>query len=202
MIASLSGTVVALEQGSAVVDVSGVGYLVQITGTTSGQLRLNEAVNLFTSLIVREDSFTLFGFNEIAEQRLFDLLRSVSGVGPKSALAILGALSVDQIIDAVASENDSAFKAVTGVGPKTAKLIGVTLAGKLGPSTGGAVASSNPAQATVMAALVGLGWNERNAKDAVGAAIKVLGAAAGENELLKFSLAQLGASKSIGATDE
>lgn len=202
MIASLSGNVVALESGSAVIDVSGVGYLVLISKGTSAELRLNNSAFLFTSLIVREDGFTLFGFLNGAELKVFDLLRSVSGVGPKSALAILGELSVDEIIDAVASENDSAFKAVTGIGPKTAKLISVTLAGKLAGSNRSSTVRVNDGLSSVIGALTGLGWNERSAIDAANAAVQDLGAKAGTNELLKLALSNLGASKTIGARDE
>lgn len=202
MIASLSGTVVAIETGNTVVDVSGVGYLVQVTAATARALNINESVTFFTSLVVREDGFTLFGFRSAAEQKVFDLLRSVTGVGPKSALAILGDLSVDQIIDAVSSENDSAFRAVSGVGPKTAKLLVLTLSGKLVSSGGASATSSSPDLSTVVSALTGLGWNERTASEAATRASKVLGLNAPSNELLKLALANLGASKSVGAADE
>lgn len=202
MIASLNGTIVSLESGSAVIDVSGVGYLVQLTSATASQLLINSPAYLFTSFVVREDGFTLFGFATVAEQKVFDLLRSVSGVGPKSALAILGELSVDQIVDAVAAENDAAFKAVTGIGPKTAKLISVTLAGKLGATFGAAGKSVGSDLSVVINALTGLGWNERSASEAVSLASKQLGASASVNDLLKNSLSRLGASKSVGTSDE
>ena len=186
MIASLNGRVVALESSSAVIDVSGVGYLVQITPTTARTLSVDHSAFLHTALIVREDGFTLFGFTTVAEQKIFDLLRSVSGVGPKSALAILGELSVDQIVDAVA----------------TAKLISVTLAGKLGKSASQTRSASGSDLSVVIAALTGLGWNERNALEAASKASDALGAAASTNNLLKAALAQLGSAKSIGASDE
>ena len=202
MIASLNGRILALESSSAIVDVSGVGYLVQITPATARTLAVEHSAFLFTAMIVREDGFTLFGFTTVAEQKIFDLLRSVSGVGPKSALAILGELSVDQIVDAVAQENDAAFKAVSGIGPKTAKLITVTLAGKLGNSAARAKSSAGSDLSVVVAALTGLGWNERSALEAASKASDALGASASTNNLLKAALAQLGSSKSIGASDE
>ena len=202
MIASLTGKIVALDSTSAVVDVSGVGYLVQITQAAGRSLKLNENVLLYTSLIVREDAFTLFGFETVAEQKVFDLLRSVSGVGPKSALAILSELSVEQIIEAVSQENDAAFKAVSGVGPKTAKLISVTLAGKLGSNSKPAISTKNFDLTAVISALTGLGWNERSAIDAASQASSTLGAGANTNELLKAALSQLGSSKSIGSGDD
>lgn len=202
MIASLNGTVVSLESGNAVIEVSGVGYLVQLTSSTALQLRVNSPAFLFTSFVVREDGFTLFGFATVAEQRVFDLLRSVSGVGPKSALAILGELSVDQIVDAVAAENDAVFKAVSGIGPKTAKLISVTLAGKLGATSASAGKTIANDLSFVINALTGLGWNERSASEAASQASKQLEAGASVNELLKNALSRLGASKSVGASDE
>lgn len=203
MIASLNGTVIALEQSSAVIDVAGVGYLVIISPSTSAQLSLGSSSLIYTSLVVRDDGFTLFGFLSATNQKLFDLLRSVTGVGPKSALAILGELSVNQIIDAVSVENDSVFKAVSGIGPKTAKLIVLTLAGKLGSTpTSSTTKASGNAVAIVVEALVGLGWNERIAIDAANQAVKELGLSAKSSELLKFALSNLGTGKSIGARDE
>jgi Holliday junction DNA helicase RuvA len=202
VIASLTGNVVALDSGSAVIDVSGVGYLVQISQTTSAALKLHSSTSLYTALIVREDGFTLFGFLDSAEQKVFDLLRSVSGVGPKSALAILGVLSVDQIAVAVAQANDAAFKAVSGIGPKTAKLIVVTLAGKMGNSKANASVVDPNDSAIVISALTGLGWNEKTAIDAANRAAAELGKSANTNEILKFALSSLGSSKSVGASDE
>ena len=202
VISSLNGRIIALDSSSAVVDVSGVGYLVQITASTSRSLKLDHSAFLFTSLIVRDDGFTLFGFMTLAEQRIFDLLRSVTGVGPKSALAILGDLSVEQIVESVAKENDAAFKAVSGIGPKTAKLIIVTLAGKLGSSVERSKDSVGSELSVVITALIGLGWNERSAINAASKASDVLGANSSTNDLLKAALAQLGSSKSVGASDE
>jgi Holliday junction DNA helicase RuvA len=120
---------------------------------------------MLTVLIVREDSLTLFGFLDSMELETFDLLRSVNGVGPKSALSILSALSVQEIADAVASESDIVFKSVPGVGVKTAKLITVSLAGKL-PWGAGNANSSTTGRPTIDA-LVGLGYSEKEASKAV-----------------------------------
>lgn len=202
MIASLNGKVIALEPGSAIIDVSGVGYLVSITGPTSKLLSLDRSIHLFTTMIVREDGFSLFGFPNSVDQKIFDLLRSVTGVGPKSALAILSAMSVDQIISSVANEDDASFKQVSGVGPKTAKLIVLTLAGKLGV-TSAIAPKTNPTElALVVSALAGLGWNERVAQDAAQQSIRQLGSKATTNELLKDALSRLGTSKSVGTSDE
>lgn len=202
MISSLNGRIIALELSSAIIEVGGVGFSVQITPATSRSLVIDNSAFLHTSLIVREDAFTLFGFASVAEQRVFDLLRSVTGVGPKSALAILGELSVEQIIDAVSSENDAVFKAVSGIGPKTAKLISVTLGGKLGNAMSRAKNVNATDLSVVVSALTGLGWNDRSAIEAAAKASDELGSGASTNNLLKAALALLGTSKSVGASDE
>jgi Holliday junction DNA helicase RuvA len=202
VIASLNGKVVALESGSAIIDVSGVGYLVSLTLPTSNSISIDSNILLYTTMIVREDGFSLFGFLNSVDQRFFDLLRSVTGVGPKSALAILSSMTVDQIISSVASEDDASFKQVSGVGPKTAKLIVLTLAGKLGTPSASAP-KTNPTQlAQVVTALCGLGWNERVAQDAAQQSIRQLGSNASVNELLKDALSRLGTSKSVGTRNE
>ena len=202
MIASLNGNVVALEPGSAIIDVSGVGYLVYVTLPTSNLLSLDSSAHLFTTMIVREDAFSLFGFLSSVDQRIFDLLRSVTGVGPKSALAILSAMGVDQIISSVATEDDASFRQVSGVGPKTAKLIVLNLAGKLGVPNS-IMPKANPSElALIVSALAGLGWNERVAQEAAQQSIRQLGSQATSNELLKHALSKLGTAKSVGASDE
>jgi Holliday junction DNA helicase RuvA len=192
----------ALESNSLVLDVSGVGYLVQIPAPTSRDVKEGRSLLLYTSLVVRDDGFTLFGFLTQAEQKAFELLRSVTGVGPKSALAVLSELTVEQVFDAVTEENDAVFKAVTGIGAKTAKLISVTLAGRLGVKSSINSTSRKDELSTVVSALTGLGWSERVSIEAGNSALKSLGAQAGAAALLKYSLSTLGSSKSLGAADE
>ncbi len=200
MIASLRGTVTALTQVSAVIDVAGVGYLVNITPTTSRNLSLDKVAQLFTAMIVREDAMTLYAFLDFEEQELFELLRSVTGVGPKSALGILGEMTAEQIRTAVSVENDSAFKAVSGIGPKTAKLITVTLAGKLkGVSVSSTSSTGRHEAAAVVSALVGLGWSEKQATEAAASAGQELGSNAGRDALLKLALSNLSTKKTGGA---
>ena len=131
VIASLTGLVLSSSNGQIVIDVQGVGYLVHSTAQTVGSISEGVKVSFHTSLVVREDAWTLFGFRNKQELEVFELLRSVNGVGPKSALSILNQLSVEQIAQAVSEESDESFKAVSGIGSKTAKLITLTLAGKL-----------------------------------------------------------------------
>lgn len=199
MIASIRGSLAAKTVGQLVVDVNGVGYLIHVTPNTSAKFAIGDETALFTAMIVREDAMTLFGFVTALEQELFDLLRSVTGVGPKSALAILGSLSTAEIASAVALDNDAAFKAVSGIGPKTAKLITVTLAGKLSHLV--LVEQGNKSAvetdfASVVEALMSLGWAERAAQDAVKVAAAKVKSGEGRDVVLRLALSQLGGSKS------
>lgn len=201
MIASLRGDVLVNNGQTVILDVNGVGYQVFVTTSTARELSVGENSFLHTSFIVREDSMTLFGFATQLELNLFDLLLSVSGVGPKSALGILSAMTPTDVANAVAQENDAAFKSVSGIGPKTAKLIVVTLAGKLN-HLAGLGSASRPArdsidEASVVAALQGLGWNERQASESVNAVFSELGESATTDSVLRFALAKLGSGKSV-----
>ena len=172
MIASLRGTISMVRDTSCVVDVSGVGYLVAITSSHRASLKAGNTVSMLTTLIVREDSMTLFGFENPESLELFEAFITVPGVGPRSALAILGHLTPAEAFMAVVNEDDSVFRKVSGIGPKTAKLIIVQLAGKLSAVTATTlnptIAVTAPAAAeTVVIALIGLGWAERTARDTV-----------------------------------
>jgi Holliday junction DNA helicase RuvA len=141
---------------------------VAVTPQQALALPVGSAAHLFTTLIVREDDLSLYGFATEDELVIFDLLRGVTGVGPKSALGVLGHLTPSQIATAVASEDDAAFRRVSGIGPKTAKLIVVQLTGKLdiriqAPS----VTAKNTTAVDVLIALIGLGWSERDAQAAI-----------------------------------
>ena len=185
MIASLSGKVLASTLGAVTIEVGGIGLLVNTTNRIAAELNVGQSATLFTVLVVREDSLTLYGFLEALELETFDLLRSVNGVGPKSALSILSSLSVKEIADAVASESDSVFRSVSGVGVKTAKLIALSLAGKI--SGGLASVSSGSGRASVDA-LIGLGYSEKEATLAVR---KVSKPNLSDQDVLKLALQQL-----------
>jgi Holliday junction DNA helicase RuvA len=186
VIASVSGKVLASTLGAVTIEVGGVGLFVNTTVRTSSSLSIGQQASLLTVLIVREDSLTLYGFLDSIELETFDLLRSVNGVGPKSALSILSALTVQEIADAVASESDGVFKSVPGVGVKTAKLITVSLAGKLpwGSNSG----SSSVTNRASVEALVGLGYSEKEAAKAVA---KVSKPERSNQEVLKLALQHL-----------
>lgn len=160
MIAKISGTVDRLGVTSVVLDVNGVGYLVSVSPKLVSEINLGQPLTLFTAHIVREDAQLLFGFANQPELEIFDLLRSVTGVGPKSALAIVAAVGVDGIERAVANEDDATFRSVSGIGPKTAKLITVSLAGKL-------AGSATSKDSELLSALVGLGYPEAKARKAL-----------------------------------
>ena len=176
MIAALTGIALDASPGRLIVDVNGVGYLVYVTTALSAKVSLGDQLILRIAMVGREDAMLLFGFETNEEQRVFELLCSVSGVGPKSALAIMSSADVAQIAQAVATEQDSVFKAVSGIGPKTAKLIVVSLAGKMfAPAAGSnTTASTTPshAEVQVVSALVSLGYQERAANQAVQEAIE------------------------------
>lgn len=168
MISSLHGVVLATGPDHVVLEVGGVGFLVAVPGEVSHTAHAGERLRLHTSLIVREDALSLYGFAEAEQLELFTLLLTVTGVGPRSALGVIAQLSVEQIARAVADEDDAAFRRVSGIGPKTAKLIVMQLAGKVAPPVR-ATASSDAPKAVIeqlTAALVGLGWSDRVAAEA------------------------------------
>lgn len=204
MIASVRGTVLAVAGTTAVVEVGGVGLAVGVTPALGLTLRPGAETRLHTALIVREDDLSLFGFATPEELAVFDLLRGVTGVGPKSALGVLSAMSPDEVARAVAAEDDAAFRKVSGIGPKTAKLIIVSLAGKLAlvpTSSGAATATATaPADVAVVEALVGLGWPERLAAQTVDEVAAGVGAAdrGSVPVLLRLALAQLGPAQKAG----
>ncbi len=168
MISSLHGVVLARSADSLVVEVGGVGFAVAVSGELAHGARIGETIRLHTQLVVREDALSLYGFSDTEQLEVFAQLLTVTGVGPKSALGVIGHLSVEQIATAVAGEDDAPFRRVSGIGPKTAKLIVMQLAGKLSaPTRQDAASGASPAIIEqVVAALVGLGWPERIAAEA------------------------------------
>jgi holliday junction DNA helicase RuvA len=174
VIASVRGSVQALRLDAAVVEVGGVGMLVQATPTTLAGLRVGATAELTTSLVVREDSLTLFGFADPDEREVFEILQTVSGVGPRLALAMLAVHTPDGLRRAVATEDLAALKRVPGIGHKGAQRIVLELADRLGAPRGTGADGASAARAAVtdrrsevVDALVGLGWNAKAADDAV-----------------------------------
>jgi len=197
MISSLRGRAAHVDTDSLVIEVGGVGLTVAVTPPVAHATNIGDDVHLHTNLIVREDALSLFGFETREELVVFSQLLSVTGVGPKSALGVLAALSVAQIAEAVGADDDAPFRRVSGIGPKTAKLIVVQLAGKVAaPRTAGASGrdAAPGVAAQVTQALIGLGWNERAATEAVASASEQASSAELTTvpALLRLTLATLG----------
>ena len=210
MISQLRGTVVALNLNSVVLDVNGVGYLVNAVPRTLGELTVGEESTLPTSLVVREDSMTLFGFSTVSDRDVFEIITTVSGIGPKLGLAILAVHSADELAAAVQSEDTKALTRVSGVGPKSASRIILELKGKLTLS-GDAPAEAAPAPETesealaraaetqVIEGLTGLGWSEKEAKKVLASTLKAQPELAGASvpELLRATLRGVGAGAGV-----
>jgi len=169
VIAHVRGTVEHIGLDSAVVDVGGLGHRVHATPGTLATLRHGATVTLPTSLVVREDSMTLFGFVDDDERDVFETLQTVSGVGPRLALAMLAVHTPDGLRQAVADEDHKTLVKVPGIGEKGAKRIVLELGDRLGPALRGAAvpaAAVEGGRADVVAALVGLGWPVKQAEAA------------------------------------
>jgi Holliday junction DNA helicase RuvA len=177
LIAFVSGTVAGLTLTSAVVEVGGVGLEVNCTPGTLAALRVGEKATLPTSMVVREESLTLFGFSDDDEKSVFELLQTASGVGPKLAQAMLAVHSPDDLRRAVTTEDVKTLTTVPGIGQKGAQRIILELKDRIGPPTGPVAAGSRPAapaaeapwKGQVHAGLVGLGWSAKEADKAVDA---------------------------------
>lgn len=175
MISSLTGTVDHVGLHQVVLNVSGVGMLVHATPHTLAGLRLGETGTVHTSLVVREDSLTLYGFGTPDEREVFEVLLGVSGIGPRLALAVLAVHTPEAVRVAASGGDDKAFTKVPGIGPKGARRMILELADKLVPTgteeSGSGPAAPTPAAAPwtdqVLEALTGLGWSEKDAEKAV-----------------------------------
>jgi len=176
LIAFVRGTVSAVTLTSAVVDVGGVGLEVMCTPGTLATLRTGREATLPTSMVVREDSLTVFGFTDEDEKQVFELVQTASGVGPKLAQAMLAVLSPDDLRAAVSAEDVKTLTRVPGIGQKGAQRIILELRDRLGAPVGAAATTAGPAPGGVPTApwrdqvqqgLVGLGWSAREADKAV-----------------------------------
>jgi Holliday junction DNA helicase RuvA len=173
VIAYVRGTVASVGAGSAVVEVGGIGLELQCAPGTLADLRVGHQSTLAAALIVREDSLTLYGFADDDERGVFEILQTVSGVGPRLAQSVLAALSPDTLRRAVATEDLTALMRVSGVGRKGAQRLVLELKDRLGSPVGDVVDLGSTAAATpswegqVREALIGLGWSPREADAAV-----------------------------------
>jgi len=166
MIASLSGTVRHKDTRSLVVDVSGVGYKVLVTIETALGAVPNSPISLWTHLVVRDTSLEIFGFLDKETLDIFELLITISGIGPKSALGILNVASPDTLRQAVASEDTSYLTRVSGIGKKNAEKIVLELKDKMKVSKDDKSLDTR-SEGDALEALVSLGYNERDARDAL-----------------------------------
>lgn len=180
MISFVRGTVASIGATQVVVDVGGVGFAVQCTPATTASLHTGADAQLPTSLVVREESLTLYGFADDDERTAFEVLQTASGVGPRLAQAMLAVHTPDDLRRAIAAEDLTALTRVPGIGKKGAQRIVIELKDKLGMPTalagrpealpGGAAQATQPAdgwRAQVHSGLIGLGWSTREADTAV-----------------------------------
>ena len=175
MIASLRGTVVALGLDRVVIETGGVGLALACPPRVLGDLRVGETAHLFTTLVVREDALTLYGFSTDDERDLFDTVLGVSGIGPRLGLAMLAVLTPDEIRAAVSSEDVATLTRVPGIGRKGAQRLVLELRDRLSAPAAtsqaatGTSAAAAPWADQVTAALVGLGWGTKDAAAALDA---------------------------------
>ncbi len=194
MISSLRGQVLSIGLDHVVVEVGGVGYAVQATPATLATLRRGEETQLATALVVREDSLTLFGFADTEARELFGLLQTVSGIGPRLALATLAVLEPDELRAALAEGNITVLTQVPGIGRKGAERLIIELrdkVGRLAPAPSATGDTAGQVRAQVTEALLGLGFPAKQAEQAVDAVLAADGAL-GTSEVLRRSLATLG----------
>ena len=189
MIGRLTGVIAEKSPPQVLVDVNGVGYELDVPMSTFYNLPgLGERSTLLTHFVVREDAQQLFGFLTHDERSTFRQLVKISGVGPRTALAILSGLSVAELAAAVSRQESGRLVKVPGIGKKTAERLLLELKGKLGPDLGApAAAALDDAQADIVQALVALGYNEREA----GAALKALPPDVAVSDGIKLALKAL-----------
>ena len=195
MIAFVRGTVADVTLSSAVLEVGGVGLELLCTPGTLATLRPGQPATLPTSMVVREDSLTLFGFLDDDEKTVFELVQTASGVGPKLAQAVLAVLSPDDLRRAVAAEDVKTLTRVPGIGQKGAQRIILELKDRLGAPTGARTAAApvagEPWRDQVQQGLVGLGWSAKDAAGAVDAVAPEAGDSPDVGALLRAALRTL-----------
>ena len=193
MIRHIRGTVHAVDTGAMVIDVGGVGFLIACTPATAATVRVGESVEVLTALVVREDGWSLFGFLDPDERDVFDMVQTVSGIGPRIALTLLATLTPNELRRAVGTDDVATLTKVPGIGKKGAQRMVVELkdrVGIVGTSAESPGVDLAGWRGSVKAGLVSLGWSSAMADDAVAA----LAEPSGEPDvaaLLKAALVQL-----------
>ncbi|CAM3511906.1 Holliday junction branch migration protein RuvA [Nocardioides zeicaulis] len=196
MIAFVRGEVAAVTLSSAVLEVGGVGLELMCTPGTLATLRVGREARLPTSMVVREDSLTIFGFLDDDEKSIFEIVQTASGVGPKVAQAIVAVMSPDDVRRAIAAEDVKALTRVPGIGQKGAQRIILELKDRIGPPvgsmpTGPAAPVVEPWREQVQQGLVGLGWSAKESEKAVEAVADQAGDAPDVGALLRAALRTL-----------
>jgi Holliday junction DNA helicase RuvA len=191
MIAFVRGRVAALTLNSAVLDVAGVGYQVLCAPGTIAGLRLGTEAELATSMVVREDSQTLYGFADSDERDMFELVQTASGVGPKVAQAMLAVLPPDRLRAAISTADHAALTTVPGIGRKGAERIILELKDRVGPAVSVSTPAAGGWRDQVREALQGLGWSARDADAAAEAVAPEAEAGADVPTLLRAALQSL-----------
>ncbi len=191
MIGYLTGKIISAKPTQILLDVSGVGYEIRISINTFERLSGKETISLFIHTNVKEDAITLFGFYSEAEKEMFELLISILGVGPKSALGLLSGISIDELKQAIITGNVARLTAVPGIGTKTAERLILELKNKVRDIKEEGIIQTIPSlQKEAVAALTTLGYNAASAEKAVN---KMLSESpdCGLEELIKRSLKEL-----------
>jgi Holliday junction DNA helicase RuvA len=193
MISSISGVIKSVNPNSVVVDVGGVGILIQVPNRVATTLKVGSAANFYTYLVVREDALTLFGFLELIDRDFFELLLSVTGIGPKVAQAILSGSDSSSIANAISSSNLKTLESFPGLGKKGAQRLVLELKDKVAAFATSTANSNLSISNQVENALQGLGYS---AKDSANMVNQVLEDSKGEDlssaEILKLALKQVG----------
>jgi Holliday junction DNA helicase RuvA len=193
MIAHLSGSILDVRLNQLVIDVGGIGYQVTVAPELAAESRVGQLISLHTSLVVREDSWTLFGFSNADAKNLFEQLQSVTGIGPKVASALLAVYQPEELRSAIAAQDNAALERVPGIGKKVASRIILELKDKFGGGYRSKSSLSGPWRTQVIGALTGLGYSAKEAESALDDVLSNFGRNPTEAdlpEMLKLALAQ------------
>ncbi|HRD09983.1 MAG TPA: Holliday junction branch migration protein RuvA [Candidatus Nanopelagicaceae bacterium] len=193
MIAHLSGSILDVRLNQLVIDVAGIGYQVTVAPELAAESRVGQSISLHTSLVVREDSWTLFGFSNADAKNLFEQLQSVTGIGPKVASALLAVYQPEELRSAIAAQDNAALERVPGIGKKVASRIILELKDKFGGGYRSKSSLSGPWRTQVIGALTGLGYSAKEAESALDDVLSDFGRTPTEAdlpEMLKLALAQ------------
>ena len=193
MIAQVKGSIVDVRLNRLIVDVSGMGYEIIVAPELASSTRIGDVVTLQTSLVVREDAWTLYGFASVEARSLFEELQSVTGIGPKVASALLSVYSPEELRNAIASQDNATLERVPGIGKKVASRIILELKDKFGGGFRSKLSLSGPWRTQVVGALTGLGYSSKEAEAALDEVLSDFGKNPTQSdlpELLKLALAR------------